>query len=127
MPKSSLRAAAEVAIFQCVVYDSKSRKRAIAVHACGDDVTWADDVPSLLDPDKRRTAPDWLKTQLRDLPEGSVRFNWKGERTTVSNGRVELLVPRGPAGENVQVPVDRTPVDTTACGEDLDEASILQG
>lgn len=128
--KSTVRAVAEAALFQAIVYDSKSRKRAIAVYACGEDVIWADDMLSLFDRDKRRPAPDWLKTQLRKLPANTARFNWKGEKVefTTPNG-AELAVPRGPEADDPQYtsPVDHTPI-SDARGEDLDdESSIRQG
>ena len=125
MPKSSVRAVAEAAIFQCVVYDSKSRKRAIAVYACGADVVWADDVLSLFDHDKRRPAPDWLKAQIRKLPDGVARYNWKGEKVSIQSGDHELQVPRGDE-TSVHTHTDSAPVDDSARGEDLGEAAIQQ-
>ena len=118
--KSTLRAVAETAIFQAIVIDSKSRKRAIAVYACGTDVIWADGVLGLFDRDQRRPAPDWLKAQLKQLPANAVRFDWKGDRVTVT----------APAGQDLPAsspdPADTAPV-VDARGEDLGESSIRQG
>lgn len=122
--KSKVRGVADAAILQCVVYDSKSRKRAIAVYACGDDVIWADNVLSLFDVDKRKVAPTWLKEQIRSLPADALHFNWKGERVVVrEEGGVRLETP----DLRTKVPEDKTPLAHVSDGEGLDEDDIKQG
>ena len=78
MPKSQLRAVADVAIFQCVIYDSKSRKRNIVVYACGTDVFWANDHFGLFDRDRVNKAPTWLKDQIKQLSGDVVRLDFCG-------------------------------------------------
>ncbi len=125
--KSSIRALAEVKIFQAIVIDSKSRKRAIAIYACGTDVLYADDAVGLFDRDRRRVAPEWIKEQLKLLPAGGVLIDWQGNKTAESDG--STLIPVGPAGDT---PLRAAPhglevVLRTPPGEDLGESSIAQG
>ena len=131
--KSQIRALADVRIFQAIVYDSKSRKRLIAVYACGDDIAYADDAVGLFDRDRRRVAPEWLKKQLRLLPEGGVRFDWQGNKTHKSfDDNVEHQVPVGDAQNDAEfdAPRDATPIVRVPAGADFDlggESTIQQG
>lgn len=115
MPKSSLRAAADAAILQCIIYDSKSRKRAIVVYMCGPEAFWADHVLNLFDKDKARPCPKWLIEQLQNMPADAVHYDYRGR---------EVGPERAP-GSAVQ---DTVPVATVPEGESLgdDESSIQQ-
>jgi hypothetical protein len=112
MPKSHLRARAKAEIFQCVIYDSKSRKRGIVVYACGDDVKWSTDLFGLFDRDRVNDAPTWLKDQIRALPADAVELDFRGV----------VLSGTAPAVR------DDAPVLRVPDGESLgDEDSIRQG
>lgn len=116
MPKSSLRAVAEAAILQCIIYDSKSRKRAIVVYMCGPEAFWADHVLNLFDKDKARAAPKWLIEQLRKMPDDVVSYSWRGEQNS-----------RGAALDNQPRVADTAPIIHVPEGEDLgDEATVKQ-
>jgi len=114
MSKSKIVALAEGALFQAIVYDAKSRKRAIVIYACGTDVFWANDILALFDRDRTNAAPKWLKEQLAQLPAEVVRMNWKGERV----GQATLFA----------VPSDTAPTLHVPEGESLgeDEGAIRQ-
>lgn len=126
MPKSSLRVLVEARIFQCGVYDTMGRKRLVAIYACGDDVFFADDIVSLMDREQRKPAPDWLKKQLKKLPDGLVRYSWQNEQIGVVENGVEQQVPSGVrVSEKL---ADPSPVVKLPPGTGLDdEASIPQG
>jgi hypothetical protein len=112
MPKSQLRARAKAEIFQCIIYDTKSRKRAIVVYACGDDVKWSTDIFGLFDRDRVNDAPKWLKDQILDLPADAEALDFRGRPVTGSPPQ----------------PQDNAPVLRMPEGESLgDEDSIRQG
>ncbi len=104
MPKTQIRAVAEAAFFQCVVYDSKSRKRSIVVYACGSDVYFANDFFGLFDRDRVHVAPKWLKDQLANLPADVARLDWRG--ATVGGASVQALAA---AAAESRVPTLRVP------------------
>ena len=75
----TLLAMAEARILQCVIIGHSGVKKAIAVYMCGDDVFYARFMDGLFDASRRRKAPEWLKKQLTDPPNGVVILNYKGK------------------------------------------------
>lgn len=117
MPKSQLRAVADVAIFQAVIYDSKSRKRNIVVYACGTDVFWANDHLGLFDRDRVNKAPAWLAEQIKKMPGDVARLDFGGN---LKAGLLDEM--RATAAEDAGAPTFRAPE-----GEGLgDEDGIKQ-
>ena len=112
MSRAEVRARAEVRMFQCVIYDSKSVKRVIAVVACGDDVKWAPTFFGLFDRNIAATAPKWLKDQILNLPAGIADLDFRGQ----------------PLGGSPADVTDGMPSVRLKEGESLDdESAIRQG
>jgi hypothetical protein len=79
MPRAEVRARAAIGLFQCVIYDSNSTKRVIAVAACGDDVKWAPNFFGLFDRNIAASAPKWLRDQIMSLPADIADLDFRGQ------------------------------------------------
>lgn len=116
--KATVRAAAEARFFQCVVYDSKMRRRLILVYICGAECFFADDFFSLFDRDKALPGPAWLREQLINPPAFQDRIDWTGRSAT----------PQGAAPAESEGPIIVVPEgESLSLGDAAgDEAGIKQ-
>lgn len=112
-PKQALLARADIALFQCVVVDSKLQRRNIIVYLCGDNVFYASSMDGIFDNSRRRPAPEWLKKQIKQPPEYTQLFTCFGVRH----------------GRTVRIPDADVDTLTEASEDDLvlDEDGVAQG
>ena len=70
-------ATADVALQQVQVVDKTGQVRSIILWRCGTDMLYADSLDALMDNTRRRTAPEWLVEQLKNLPRERC-VSWDG-------------------------------------------------
>lgn len=111
--RKQLLATADVQILQAQVIDKDGRERTVVFWVCGPDIFFADKLTDLFT-EKRHRAPDWVRNQLKSLPNGR-RFDFMG----VAKGSDTTVVAAIEAASAMTPTAKETPL-SSALGDDDD-------
>ena len=86
-------ATADVVIQQVQVVDKTGQVRSIVLWRCGPDVLYSDTLDGLFDATRRKKAPEWLVSQLQELPDAQ-KFDAFGTPKDVIPAPEPITTPR---------------------------------
>jgi len=75
--RNKVLASADVRIRQVQLVDKKGQIRSVVVWQCGSDVFYANNMDGMFDVAQRRKAPEWLLSELSELP-ADRQFTYTG-------------------------------------------------